>query len=113
MTNPSLVQRIEQFFHRAAWMNDAEIAGAARLLLREVADTLVEVSRPKSAREVELETHIRVLRNALQDAPHDTTLTTRHGLPVTYYESWYQQQRGPALESTDPVRWKEYQVKSS
>lgn len=58
------------------------------------------MSRPKSAREIELEQHIKTLRAALQDAPHSSTIAW----PV--YRNWYQQQRGPALESTDPDRWR-------
>jgi hypothetical protein len=56
----------------------------------------------KTAREIELEHHIKVLRLALQDAPHSSTMPT-------YYESWYREQRGPALDSTDTDRWKKYE----
>lgn len=57
-----------------------------------------------TGRENELMRHIQTLRAALQDAPHTSVLddsTSR-----TVYESWYRQQRGPALDSTDPDRWK-------
>lgn len=55
----------------------------------------------KTSREIELERHITVLRDALQDAPHHTAIPEC----PTHYVSWYQQQRGSALESTDPNRW--------
>lgn len=56
----------------------------------------------QTAREVELERHIQVLRDALQDAPHSSSIDE------WFYGEWYRQQRGPALESTDPIRWSAY-----
>ncbi len=61
----------------------------------------------KTNREIELMRHISVLRGALEDAPHSSVLhdSTSH----VVYEDWYRQQRGPALESTDPERWKPHE----
>lgn len=53
----------------------------------------------KTARELELEYHIRTLRAALEDAPHETTVIARDGTPATFYESWYRDQRGPAARA--------------
>lgn len=53
----------------------------------------------KSARERELEHHIRVLRSALEDAPHSSIIGNDG------YGAWYRGLRGPALDSTDPNRW--------
>lgn len=61
----------------------------------------------KTSRELELEHHIRVLRDALQDAPHSAVVDR------SCYYPWYQQQRGPALDSTDPNRWKAYKPVTS
>jgi hypothetical protein len=56
------------------------------------------------AREIELTRHITVLRSALEDAPHSTVLDDSSS--AVAYTDWYQRVRGPALESTDPDRWK-------
>lgn len=56
----------------------------------------------KPNREIELQRHIAVLRDALQDAPHPTSL--KDGGPK-FYQAWYSQQRGPALDSTAPRKW--------
>lgn len=55
-----------------------------------------------TAREIELETHIKTLRDALQDAPHSSAVDR------PFYDDWYRQQRGPALDRTDPDRWRKY-----
>lgn len=55
---------------------------------------------PKRPREIELERHIRVLRDALENAPHSSAMAEPS------YDAWYREQRGPALDSTDPDRWR-------
>jgi len=58
----------------------------------------------KANREIELMQHIKTLRSALEDAPHSSVVHDSRAADV--YADWYRRQRGPALESTDPDRWK-------
>lgn len=63
--------------------------------------------QPTTAREEELMHHIRTLHDALADAPHSSVCMS-NGVEIDAYASWYRQQRGPALEATDPDRWAPY-----
>lgn len=57
-----------------------------------------------SAREIELTRHITVLRRALEDAPHSSMVYDSASGEA--YADWYRRVRGPALDSTNPDRWK-------